>query len=80
MTETSEADADLDQLQAEYRAKVEGWIAAIRAEEALAAVEHSIADLDAWEAAHFHEEEVRNEVRAAKTRYEDALREKFFDF
>ncbi len=78
-TETDEA-ADLDRLQSEYHAGVEKWIAAIRVEEALAAVEHSIADLDAWEAAHFHEEEARNEVRAAKTRYEDALREKFFDF
>jgi hypothetical protein len=80
MTKATAESADLDQLQAEYRAGVEKWIEAIRAEAALATVEHSIADLDAWEAARFHEDEVRSEVKAAKTRYEDALRHKFFGF
>ena len=80
MTESSDELADLDRLQAEYRAGVEKWIAAIRAEEALAAVNHSVAEVDAWEGAHFHEDEMRNEVMAAKSRYEEALRRKFFDF
>ena len=80
MTGDSKDSADLDRLQAEYRASVERWIAAIRAEEALAAVEHSVAEVDAWEAAHFQEDEVRSEVKAAKRRYEDALRHRFFDF
>ena len=70
----------LDEMQSAYQAAVEKWIAAIREEEALASVNHSVAEIDEWEAAHFKEEEIRNEVRAAKKQYEDALREKFFGF
>lgn len=71
---------DLDAMQHAYRAAVEAWIAAIREEEALASVEHSVADVDRWEAAHFHEDELRTKVKAAKSHYEDALRKRFFDF
>ncbi len=72
--------SELDQMQAAYKAAVEAWVAAIRSEEALASVNHSIAELDKWEAAHFHEEALRDEVKAAKKSYEDALRHKFFNF
>ena len=41
---------------------------------------HSVIEIDAWEKAHFDEEEVRAEVKMAKEKYEDALRGKFFDF
>jgi len=70
----------LDQMQSAYKAAVEEWIAAIRTEEALASVNHSIADVDKWEGAHFREEEIRTKVKAAKKQYEDALRQKFFGF
>jgi hypothetical protein len=72
--------SELDQMQGAYKAAVEEWIAAIRQEEALASVDHSIADVDKWEQAHFKEEEIRSKVKAVKQRYEDALREKFFGF
>jgi len=50
-------------------------------EEALVSVTpHSVAEVDKWEAAHFKEEEIRCEVKAAKKAYKDALREKFFGF
>lgn len=71
--------AELDRLQAVYKAAVEEWIAAIREEEALASVNHEIAEVDQWEAAAFKEDDVRQKVRAAKRAYEDALRKKFFD-
>jgi len=71
---------DLDQMQAAYRAAVEDWIASIKQEEALASVNHTVAEVDKWEAAHFKEDEIRSKVKAAKKRYEDALREKFFGF
>jgi hypothetical protein len=67
-------------MQYAYKAAVEEWIAAIKQEEALASVNHSIAEVDKWEAAHFKEDEIRNKVKAAKKRYEDALRQKFFGF
>jgi hypothetical protein len=63
-----------------YKAAVEEWIGAIKAEEGLASVNHSIAEVDEWEAAHFKEEEIRRKVKEAKKRYEDALRKKFFGF
>jgi hypothetical protein len=72
--------AELDQLQAAYKAAVEQWIVAIRREEELASVNHTVAQLDQWEQAHFDEDDARNQVLAAKTEYEDALRRKFFDF
>jgi hypothetical protein len=71
---------ELDELQAAYRSAVEAWIAAIRKEEALASVKHDVADVDAWERAHFEEDDIRNTVKAAKENYEDALRAKFFGF
>ena len=71
---------DLDQMQAAYKTAVEQWIAAIKEEEALASVTHTIAEVDKWEDANFKEDELRGKVKAAKKHYEDALREKFFGF
>ena len=70
----------LDEKPNAYKAAVEKWIAAIREEEALASVNHSVAEVDKWEAAHFKEDEIRRQVKAAKKDYEDALRQKFFGF
>lgn len=73
--------SELDELQANYKAAVEEWIAAIRQEENLASVaDHSVADIDAWETADEREEEAREKAKVAKEAYEDALREKFFHF
>jgi hypothetical protein len=70
----------LDQSRSAYQAAVEEWIAAIKQEEALASVDHSVAEVDQWEQAHFKEDEIRNKAKAAKKQYEDALRERFFGF
>jgi hypothetical protein len=73
--------SELDQMRAAYKAAVEEWIVAIKQEEALASpADHSVADVDKWEGAHFAEDKIRSEVKAAKKKYEDALREKFFGF
>ena len=71
---------ELDVLQANYKAAVEAWIAAIPKEEALVSVNHSVAEVDKWEQAHFQEDEMRSAVKDAKAKYEDALREEFFGF
>ena len=71
---------ELDQLQKAYKEAVEAWITTIREEEALASTEHSVAEIDEWKEAGFHEEEARDKAKAAKQQYEDALREKFFNF
>ena len=70
--------SELDHLQSAYKAAVEEWIAAIRQEEALASGNHTVAEIDQWEAADFREDELRSKVKAAKRQYEDALRQKFF--
>lgn len=72
--------SELDQMQQEYKLAVDAWVATIRAEEELASQLHSLADVDAWQAAHFREEEYRNAAKAAKARYEDAIREEYFGF
>lgn len=69
---------ELTRMQTAYKALVEEWITAIREEEALASVDHSVAGVDRWEAADFHEEDIRKKVKAAKKAYEAALRAKFF--
>ena len=53
---------ELDQMQAAYKAAVEEWVAAIKEEEALASVNHSVAEVDQWEAAHFKEDDMRQKV------------------
>ena len=70
----------LDAMQATYHEAVEAWVRAIREEEALALVEHSVADIDVWEAACDREDEARTRAREAKKEYETALREEFFGF
>jgi nicotinamide mononucleotide adenylyltransferase len=72
--------SELDQLQADYKAAVDEWVAAIRHEEALGSVNHDIAEVDEWENAADAEEEARDKAKDAKQAYEDALREKFFHF
>lgn len=71
---------ELDQLQSEYKSAVESWITAIREEEALASTEHSVAEIDQWEAAADRQRQAGEAVVAAKQLYEDALRKKFFNF
>jgi hypothetical protein len=41
---------------------------------------HTITEIDQWEAAHFADDAICSRVKAAKREYEDGLRKKFFDF
>ena len=71
---------ELDEMQRAYKAAVEKWIVTIRKEEHLASANHTLAQVDKWEQAHFDEEEARGKAKAAKTNYEAVLRRKFFHF
>jgi hypothetical protein len=71
---------NLDKMQAAYKEAVDHWISTIREEEELASVNHSEAEIDSWESADFREEDARHKAKEAKRNYEDALREKFFNF
>lgn len=79
-TEASIDTQELDTLQTEYQTLVKSWIAAIEHEAELAAQPHSVAEIDAWEAASMAQDEIRHKVIDAKEAYESALREKFFGF
>ena len=70
----------LDKMQGDYKTAVDEWVSAIRKEEALASINHSEAQIDQWEAADSDEEDARNKAKQAKTAYEGALREEFFNF
>ncbi len=72
--------SELDQMQSNYKAAVDEWVSAIRQEEALASVNHTVAQVDQWELADDREEEARNKAKAAKTAYESALRQEFYHF
>jgi GTP1/Obg family GTP-binding protein len=72
--------AELDRLQKEYKTAVDVWVAAIQYEEALASVNHTVAEVDQWEHAAEREETARKTAKAAKVAYEDALRKEFFNF
>ena len=80
MVDEAAQATELDRLQAAYRQAVDEWVEAIRKEEALASVNHNVAEVDQWEGAFFHAEDLRAQARKAKTKYEDALRRKFFNF
>ena len=58
--------AQLDQLQTAYKVALDEWMAAIREEEDLASVNHFVAEVDLWEAAHFRQEKIRNRAKTAK--------------
>ena len=74
------ATSKLDEMQSTYKAAVDEWVAAIRHEEALASVNHTVAQVDEWENAGFREEDARNKAKATKKIYEEALRQEFFSF
>ena len=80
MSEDAMTQEELDAKLSAYRSAVEAWIASIRDEEALASANHSVAEIDEWERAHFREERAREQAKNAKQDYESALREKFFGF
>jgi hypothetical protein len=78
---TDNEHAALDALQSAYTKAVDAWIASIQLEKSLVSIaQHSLAEVDKWEAAHFDEEDARTKVKIAKENYEDALRARFFDF
>ena len=66
--------SDLDQLRLEYKAAVDEWVAAIRAEEALATADHSMTAMENWDDAHFKEQDAQAKATKAREAYMDALR------
>lgn len=68
-------NSELDQLRQAYRDAVDEWVAAIRAEEALATSDHSMVAMENWDKAGFAEEDAQTKANAARDKYKDALRQ-----
>jgi hypothetical protein len=64
-----------DALRLAYKQATDHWIAAIRAEEALATSDHSVVAWEHWDTAHFAEEDARNKAKSARDAYKAGLRE-----
>ncbi|MGB8325224.1 MAG: hypothetical protein WCE52_19865 [Candidatus Acidiferrum sp.] len=65
---------DLDQLRLAYKAAVDAWVDAIRAEEALATVDHSMVAMERWDDAHQKEHDAHTTAGEAREAYKDGLR------
>jgi len=73
-------NSELDKLRLNYKAAVDSWIAAIRAEENLATPDHSMVAVEDWDHANFAEQDARTVAKDARKEYQDALREVLFNF
>jgi hypothetical protein len=68
------SQADLDQLRLTYKQATDEWVAAIRAEEALATPDHSMLAWEKWDDAHFREHDAHTKFTETREAYKDALR------
>jgi hypothetical protein len=68
------SNTELDQLRVSYKAAVDEWVDAIRAEEALATPDNSMIAMEHWDAAHFKEHDAHTRATEAREAYKDALR------
>jgi len=71
-------NSKLDELQQAYKQAVDQWVAAIRAEEALATSDHSEVAMERWDAAGFTEQDAQASAKQARDAYKDALRHLHF--
>jgi Tfp pilus assembly protein PilN len=65
---------NLDQLQQTYKQTVDQWVAAIRAEEALATPDHSETAMESWDRADFSVQDAWKKAKAARENYKEGLR------
>jgi hypothetical protein len=71
---------DFDQLLLDYKQSVDNWVAAIRAEEALATDDHSMVAMEKWDAAGFTVHDAELAAKKARDRYKNELRKKNYGF
>ena len=69
-------DRDFDQLLKDYRQAIDAWVKAIHAEEALANDDHSMVEMEKWDAAGFSAHDAEAVAKKARDRYKNALRKK----
>ena len=73
-------DMDFDKLLSDYRRSIDNWVTAIKAEEALANDDHSMVEMEKWDAAAFTAHDAEAVAKKARDRYKNALRRKNYGF
>jgi hypothetical protein len=73
-------DLNFDQLLADYQEAINAWVDAIRAEEALANDDHSMIEMEKWDAAGLHVHDTELTAKKARDQYKNALRKKNYGF
>jgi hypothetical protein len=73
-------DTNFDQLLSDYRRAIDAWVSAIEAEEALANDDHSMVEMEKWDAAGFNVHDAEAMAKKARDRYKNALRKKNYGF
>jgi hypothetical protein len=71
---------DFNQLLRTYKQAVDNWVAAIRAEEALATPDHSMTQMELWDDAGFKLHDAELSAKKARDAYKNALRKKNYGF
>ena len=71
---------DFDQLLHDYKQAIDSWVDAIRAEEALANDDHSMIEMEKWDAAGLHVHDTELIAKKARDQYKNALRKKNYGF
>ena len=66
---------NLDELQQSYKKAVDQWVAAIRAEEALATADHSETAMERWDHADFAVQDAWKDAKSARDAYKEGLRQ-----
>ena len=64
----------LSKLRLAYKKAVDNWVEAIRTEEGLALLDHSIVTMEIWTAARMNEEDATTEAAECREAYKAALR------
>jgi hypothetical protein len=73
-------DIDFDNLLSGYRQAIDNWVTAIEAEEALANDDHSMVEMEKWDAAGFTVQDAEAKAKKARDQYKSALRKKNYGF
>ena len=73
-------DLNFDQLLTGYHQALDNWVNALRAEEALANDDHSMVEMEKWDAAGFTAHDAEAVAKKARDRYKNALRKKNYGF
>jgi hypothetical protein len=64
-------DMDFDKLLSDYRRSIDNWVTAIKAEEALANDDHSMVEMEKWDAAAFTAHDAEAVAKKARDRYKN---------